>query len=468
MSTAEAASRSCGMPLHTGAVDHRGIDNQDGKQQITMEAPVEYRSGGKRRVAAAAPWIGTVAAGGILSAMTAPGQTAGLSVFTDPLIANLGVSRTEISVSYLIGTLVGAAALPFVGRALDRYSIRVVTAVIGVVFASFLLVLSLAGDILGLTAGFVGVRMAGQGALSLAATTVVARTITHRRGLALGITTAVGSGGISLAPVFLASMIPDFGIERAWRLEALVVLCVVIPIALLLPRGQRVTTVSSTGSHSEYDVDSWTLAEARRTGMFWIISAGLAATGLLSTALAFHQISILGAQGLSPIEAAANFLPQTLTGIAATLAAGALSDRIPPKYFVTFSMVTMAAALVLIPTITPGWTALIYGLVLGAAGGSIRGIEAAAFARYFGTRHIGSIRGVATAINLASTAAGPLVLSIGRDLSGGYHVPVVCLAFVPLGVGVMAFFGRAPSRDLMRSRRRDDATGGLTLPTRWP
>lgn len=413
-----------------------------------MGTRVRPRPSSSARLAAAAPWIGTVAAGGILSAMTAPGQTAGLSVFTDPLIANLAVSRTEISVSYLIGTLVGAAALPFVGRALDRYSIRAVTAVIGVVFASFLVVLSLAGDIVGLTAGFVGVRMAGQGALSLAATTVVARTITHRRGLALGITTAVGSGGISLAPVFLAAMIPDLGIERVWQLEALVVLCVVAPIALLLPRGRRVTRASSTPRQSAYDVDSWTLAEAKRTGMFWVICAGLAATGLLSTALAFHQISILGAQGLSPIEAAANFLPQTLTGIAATLAAGALSDRIPPKYFVTFSMLTMTIALMLIPTITPGWTALLYGLVLGAAGGSIRGIEAAAFARYFGTRHIGSIRGVATAINLASTAAGPLVLSVGRDLSGGYHLPVLCLAALPLGVGIVAIFARTPTRDL--------------------
>lgn len=399
------------------------------------------------RITAAGPWIGVVAAGGILSAMTAPGQTAGLSVFTDPLIADLGLSRTKISVSYLAGTAVGAAVLPFVGRALDRWSIRGTTVVIAAVFATFLLVLSLAQDMFGLTAGFIGVRMAGQGALSLAATTVVARTITRRRGLALGITTAVGSGGISLTPVLLAAIIPDIGIQEAWRLEALAVLGVVIPIALLLPRGRHGTTARKRSSTLPIpDEDSWTLREARRTGMFWIIAAGLAATGLLSTALAFHQISILGTQGLSPIEAAANFLPQTLTGIAATLTAGALSDRVPPKYIITFSMVSMAAALLLIPTIAPGWSAVLYGLVLGAAGGSIRGIEAAAFARYFGPRHIGSIRGVATAINLASTAAGPLVLSVGRDLIGGYHLPVVCLAALPLGVAVLSVFARAPSK----------------------
>ncbi|MGB3763908.1 MAG: MFS transporter, partial [Ornithinimicrobium sp.] len=224
----------------------------------------------KSRALTAAPWIGVVAAGGILSAMTAPGQTAGLSVFTDPLISELGISRTEISVSYLLGTLVGAGALPFVGRALDRWSVRVVTAVIGVVFATFLLVLSVAGDVLGLTAGFIGVRMAGQGALSLAATTVVARTVIRRRGLALGIATAVGSGGISLAPVLLASVIPGIGIQQAWRFEAVAVLFVVMPIALLLPRTPHRAPIddltTDTSVEPTPDLDSWSLDEALHTG----------------------------------------------------------------------------------------------------------------------------------------------------------------------------------------------------------
>ena len=61
-----------------------------------------------------------MAVAAVLSVMTAPGQTAGLSVFTDPLIEQLGITRTDISIAYLVGTLTGAAAQPFFGRALDR------------------------------------------------------------------------------------------------------------------------------------------------------------------------------------------------------------------------------------------------------------------------------------------------------------------------------------------------------------
>lgn len=395
------------------------------------------RAGASGRLPAA--WIGVVAAGGVLSAMSAPGQTAGLSVFTDPIIAGLGISRSAVSLSYLIGTLAGALALPFLGRAMDRWSIRATIAGIGLAFAAFLLGLSFAVDATGLTLGFTGIRMAGQGALSLAATTLVARSVTRHRGLALGIASAIGSGGISIAPFALSGLVAEVGIQSAWRLEALAVLCIVVLTALLLrPRSRQAAPVlESNSSDAEPDV-GWTLAQAARTSMFWTLVAGLSATGLLSTALAFHQISVLGAQGLDPVEAAANFLPQTISGIAATLGAGALADRIPPKYCVAFSMAMMAAALLLIPAVAPGWAAIAYGLVLGAAGGSLRGIEAAAFSRYYGTVHIGSIRGFATSIGLASTAAGPLLLSVGHDVAGDYTGPALVFAILPLVVGIVS------------------------------
>ncbi|MFD3735609.1 hypothetical protein [Streptomyces sp. NPDC058632] len=95
-------------------------------------------------------------------AMTAPGQTTGVSVFIDPLIADLGVSRTQVSTAYLTGTLVGACVMPLVGRAIDRHGPRRVTAAVGAAFGTILLALSFVTGLVGLTAGFVGIRMAGE------------------------------------------------------------------------------------------------------------------------------------------------------------------------------------------------------------------------------------------------------------------------------------------------------------------
>lgn len=395
------------------------------------------------------PWVAVIAAGGVLSVMSAPGQTAGLSVFTDPLIRELGISRTEVSTSYLIGTLLGACVLPLTGRALDRWGVRRMTIIIGIAFAVFLAALSFVAGIVGLTAGFVGVRMAGQGALSLAATTLVARSITNRRGLALGIASGIGSGGISLVPVFVETLIAGTDIHIAWRVEAIAVAAVVISIGFLLPR-RTAAPKSTRSADATGDGPVWTLREAASTGMFWIIAAGLAVSGMLSTALAFHQVAVLGEQGLTAAEAAANFLPQTVTGIAATLITGALSDRVPPKFGVTIAMTTLTGALLLLPVVHPGWPAVLYGLVLGAAGGALRGIEAVAYVRYYGTANIGVIRGVATGTNLASTAFGPLLLALGHDVAGNYTTPVLLFAVLPAVVAVVSVFARAPRHPSLR------------------
>ena len=45
----------------------------------------------------------------ITGATTGPGQTIGVSVSIDPLIAELGLSRPQVSAAHLIGTLAGAA-----------------------------------------------------------------------------------------------------------------------------------------------------------------------------------------------------------------------------------------------------------------------------------------------------------------------------------------------------------------------
>ncbi|WP_123604076.1 MFS transporter [Micromonospora sp. Llam0] len=164
--------------------------------------------------------------------MTAPGQTVAVSAFIDPMIADLGMSRSAVSAAYLAGTLVGALALPTIGRIIDRHGVRRCMVAIGAVFGSVLVALSLASGIVGLTAGFVGIRLAGQGALGLAATTVTAHWFYRRRGAAMAVVSASGAAGISLAPIALERLIAQSDWRIGWLVAGLVVWAVVVPIAV--------------------------------------------------------------------------------------------------------------------------------------------------------------------------------------------------------------------------------------------
>lgn len=388
----------------------------------------------------------------LLAALTAPGQTAAVSALIDPMIDGLGVGRSTIATCYLIGTLTGAAAMPTVGRALDRFGARRTTAVIGVVFAAALFLLSGATGVVLLTIGFVGIRLAGQGALGLAASTTVSRWFVRRRGLVLGLLNAVSAAAISLTPVLLTALLPSLGWRRVWAVEAVVVLLVVVPVAWFGLRDRPSDLGQSPdGDHrvvrATEPVAEWgaTRAEALRTPFFWVVAAAAAASGMLATAVAFHQIDLLGERGFSAAQAAANFVPQTVAGLLGALLVGVVVDRARSSAVLAAPMLLLAGGLVSAVFVTPGWSGIGFGVVLGAAGGSLRTAEAALLPKVFGTLHLGAMRGLITSVAVGSTAFGPVLFAVVRESTGGYSAALLGGAVLPLLVAVAAFLVRPPA-----------------------
>lgn len=390
-----------------------------------------------------------VAASALTLTLTAPGQTAAVSAFVDPMISDLGVSRAGVSTAYLVGTLVGATSLPFVGQAIDRYGTRRSMIVIVSLFGLVLALLSLVQGLAGLVVGFMGIRMLGQGALGLCATTVVAHWFVRRRGRALALVSAFGAAGISLAPVLLERLIVHAGWRTAWLVEGVIVWAVLLPLAVLVVRDSpaRLGQVPDGRRARAGGVAvGWghTRREAMRTPFFWVLVAAVGVSGLLSTAVAFHQISLLGERGLTPAEAAANFIPQTVAGVVATMVVGALVDRANPRVLLAGSMGMLSAGLLWATAVQPGWSAIGFGVTIGAAGSSIRTLEAATVPRLFGVRHIGGIRGVVSAVSVGSTAFGPILFALVFEATASYAPVMLVAALAPVCVMVAGMVAPVP------------------------
>lgn len=320
-----------------------------------------------------------------------------------------------MSTAYLLGTLGGAAVKPLVGRALDRHGARAVLLTVGGLFGGVLVALSAVSGVVGLTAGFVGIRFAGQGALTLAATTLIAYYVVRRIGTAVGIVTAVGSAAISLTPLGLERLIAAHDVRLAWFVPGLVVWAVIVPLAIWRPP-------RSAQARAPADTDQLRprsgLGPVLRAPMFWVVTGGVGVLALVGTGLTFHQIAVLGERGLGTAEAAATFLPQTVAGLASTLLVGIVLDRVSPRPVMVGSMVMLVVALAAAAFAAPGWSAVGYGVALGVAGNTFRTVEAAALPRYFGTEHIGAVRGVVHAVTVAASAVGPLLLAVGHGRLG--------------------------------------------------
>jgi len=404
-----------------------------------------------------------VSAAAVALALTAPGQTAAVSVFVDPIIDDLGVTRSAVSTAYLVGSLAGAFVMPYLGRLIDRFGPRRIMAAIAICFGAILIIGSAASEITGLTAAFIGIRVGGQGALGLVATTTVAIYVHRRRGFAIGVSSAIGTAGISLAPMLLERLVATSDWRTVWIWEGIAVWALVIPAALLLlPRRppERGPVHDATAESEEHrgplpDVD-WTLAQAARTGMFWAVTGGVGVCALVATGLNFHQVSLLGERGLTATEAAATFLPQTIAGLITSFGLGWLADRFSDRVLIVITMLLLAAATVGAGWVTPGFTAVLYGIALGACGNGIRTLEAVAFPRCFGLRHLGSIRGVVHAVGVGASAFGPLLVALGRDHATSYRPILFALTALPLMVVVAAVLVRKPPPMPPRHERRDD------------
>ncbi len=382
----------------------------------------------------------------VTAALTGPGQTIGVSVFIDHIISDLGLTRSEVSTAYLIGTMLGALTLPTVGRWIDRVGVRPAITAIGAGFAAALVAMSGVANFVTLAAGFTFIRLLGQGSLSLASTVTVTHWFDRRRGFALGLFATISGALMALTPVFLNLVINAYSWRTAWIVAGVAILVIVVPIGRWglisypadvgqVPDGA--VTVGVEGAPKPRP-DSATRAEALRTVGFWILLAGSASNAMLATALNFHQISLLGEAGMSSAEAALMFLPQVVGGSVAGIAMGSLTDRVSARWLIPVTMIFLAGALGLASIVSRGWLVVAYAICLGLANGSGRAVGAAFLPKWFGVAHIGSIQGFMTFAGVAASALGPVAFSLGRERFGDFGTTSLIYAAIPLTVAAAA------------------------------
>ena len=383
----------------------------------------------------------------LASGLTGPGQTIGVSVFIDPFIDELGITRSEVSSAYLVGTLIASLFLPSVGRFIDRHGVRRSQAVIGVVFAAALVNMSFVTGLVTLAIGFIGIRLLGQGSLSLVSTVTVSLRFDEDRGTALGLFSTFSAGLLALAPIGLGLAISAWGWRTAWLAAAVFILITVVPMAWFglasMPRGSRSSKAAADEIHdtSVTNSEAVTRSQAVRTRGFWILVAIGGSTSMLSTALNFHQIDLLTTAGLSTTAAAALFLPQVIGSSLAGFGFGVLCDRLEGPWLPAAAAGLLGVSLLLAAVVSPGVIVFVYAIVLGAAGGASRTVTSALLPKWFGTEEIGSIQGTLTTTNVGLSAIGPVTLAVLESSTGSYATSTLILALIPAGAVVFAFSG---------------------------
>ena len=379
-----------------------------------------------------------------------PGQTMGLAVFTDSFIEVLGLSRTELSLAYLLGTIGSSLFLARAGRWYDHYGGRVMITIASIalslmiVYISFVDIFSkqLGGSVfisfILIMIGYFGVRFFGQGILTSCSRNVLLLWFVKKRGLVGGIRNVFVSLGFSLAPLLLAGLISFYG----WR-ESLWILALFGGIGFSLmafifirdnPESCGLKAdgiISDSNEEIQEEATSITLKIVKRNPVFWIYSLSLSMHALFGTAIVFHIISIFEEVGKSQAEAFSYFIPAAIFSTTSNLIASWFADKINLKPLLIIMLLSFCLGSIGFINLENDWGFWTLALGFGVGGGLWGVLSNLTFIRFFGPKHLGEISGFSSSLTVFASAIGPAAFSLGFDFFGNYAAPAkICLGFL--------------------------------------
>ena len=397
---------------------------------------------------------------------SSPGQTFGVSVFTESIRTALGLSHGQLAAAYTLGTLLGAVPITLIGHQMDRYGLRRTLLVVIGLFSLTCGFMSLVQGWLTLVLAFCLLRMLGPGALAFLSGNALPFWFERRLGLVEGLRQVGMGAAMACIPAFHLWLLHQWGWRGAYLLLGAGISLLLFPAVALLFRNRPADIDQPFEGWPEVVEDhlaeepadllqsGLTLGETLRTPTFWIVLSGAAMFSMIHTGLFFCMVPILDERGLSVGDAAATFTVFAVCLAAMRLVSGVLADRLPARYLLFAGMLGLSVAPTLLLFTRDRTLAFATGAAMGVSQAVFFGTAQPLWARYFGRRHLGKIRGVLMTSNVASSSLGPFVAGFTRDAFGDFNRALMLFAVLPFAVSLLSLRVRPPRKDSVRGERQ--------------
>ena len=398
--------------------------------------------------------------------MSIPGQTAGFSAFTEPLLDISGISRTALSTAYLIGTISSGFILPSVGKYVDRFGSRKM-----MVFATLSLGLTLLFmsqvdntvrylfsmlsfiriEIIFLGIFILGIfclRFFGQGLLPIISNTMIGKWFEQYRGNAVAAMGIANTLAFASAPAVMSALVSANGWRNAWLILAGILGIGMSTIALVIYRNDPesnglyvdgIKPENNNQAETTKDITGIDLTQARKNLIFWLIGIGLAIIAVISTGFTFHIEAIGGQAGISLDKAIAIFIPISFVAIPVSFIGSWISNKVPNYLYIFFLALgeIIASGSIFFLNTDLGYLGAIVGL--GLSGGLMGPMISTIIPKLFGRKHLGAINGAIASMIVIGSALGPVFLSVVNDINGSFAFGILMSAIPSMAVLLMSF-----------------------------
>jgi MFS family permease len=358
---------------------------------------------------------------------TLPGRTQGLGLVTEPLIADLQISRVDYAQLNLWATLIGSLFAIGIGRFIDRLGARVVLTTVAASLGLVVCAMSAVRGFWALAIAVTLTRGLGQSALSVISLAMVGQWFGRGIESAMAIYSIVMSLGFMIAFPLVGALVQSWGWRSAWLSIGITLLAVLAPLSLLLARTHRTHRTDRTHrthrthpTHSTHPEFAATWQEAVRTPAFWCFSIGAALYGLVASGIGLFNESILAERGFNADVYYQTLVVTAITALAGNFGGGWLAMRMSLQNLLAISLFVLAAGLAALPHVTTILQVMAWATAMGLGGGLVMVLFFSVWPKVYGREHLGRIQGAAQAMTVLASAIGPLLLAWCVDWTGSY------------------------------------------------
>lgn len=380
------------------------------------------------------------------------GQSFFVGLFQLPMRDAFGLSASEFGGIYSFVTLLSAAVLPWTGKLIDRFSLKLFTFIAILAFAAGAAGLALAPNIVLLVAAFFLLRHFGQGLVSHAGSTAMGRYFEANRGKAVTFYASGYAIGEAVLPAVAVATIAAWGWQNAWLGVTAFLVMGVIPAAMVLlnraPRMEEADPAaagaSTSGAGARTASRDWTRPEVLRDPRFYILMPALMAPAFILTGFFVHQGFLAESKGWALEWVAIGFSAFAVVKLASGLLAGPFADRFGSHPLIGLYMVPLALSMLVLVTMTSYAGLFLYFVLAGISTGAATAVGGLLWPELYGTRHLGAIRSLSMSLMVFSTALAPVFYGwfIDAGLTAS-DIALIALGYNLMAVALLGFFVRS-------------------------
>ena len=345
---------------------------------------------------------------------------------------DLGATQSQLSGALSLWFISSAVASIFLGRLLDKFSIKKIMMIGGVIFSLGLFSISFVQSSFSLLLIYATLLAIGGPALgNLSVTKLVANWFESNAGMALGIAAiGISFSGVIL-PILVDPLIEMIGWRSVYMVFGLIVIFLLIPTV----RYFVIDTPEEIGQYKDNLPDQPSpdssqgllgIKDFFKHGIFWIISLAFAFQFLAMGGVLLHLPLHSENQGFLETWTILGFpIKQTvfaysfaaLGGVVGKVFFGYLMDRLRPNIPVMIMMAMQSIGIFGLTLIDNYLFFTIFCFVFGLGFGGAMVLMSACFLKAFGSQNLGSVRGVSAMLIVPVQPIGMILVGTAFDLN---------------------------------------------------